>query len=105
MATVEFCVATEFNVIRVKVTPEGEKRAARLTKEGRCLACERKLVEGERVRCGQCDTCYPATLRRIKQRKITRKEVIQSGEMLAPKTAGRKPKNHYTAKLQKQAEE
>ncbi len=58
MADIEFRVATEFSVVKVKVTQEGAARSARLQAEHRCLGCEKQCESTVRLRRGLCDTCY-----------------------------------------------
>lgn len=96
MAEAVFRVAKEFDVMKVKLTKEGRERVERLSKEGRCLGCERKLQEGEKVTCGNCSTCYNALL---KVPVATRIEKANEGKTLAPSPGGRKPANKFTQEL------
>ena len=102
MSEVMFCVAKEFDVVKVKMTKEGSDRVERLTavgEHGACLGCERAFEDGEITRCGQCHTCYNGTLYAISKKKTTRAALIKAGKMLAPRAGGRKPANDFTRSL------
>lgn len=99
MAQVEFRVATEFNVVKVKVTNEAEERIKRLLAAGCCLGCEKSLATNERVRRGLCDTCYSGMRHAVKKRRTTENKLIAEGELLPPSPGGRKPANSFTEKL------
>ncbi len=92
----------EVVAVTVKLTQQGEKRRSELLIQGRCLGCERQLVPGKRgdeVRCGQCNSCYAATQRNIKARRVTQNELVREGKLLKPTKGGRKPTNPYTKSL------
>jgi hypothetical protein len=99
MPEVMFRVATEFSVVKVKVTDEGQERVDRLSAEARCLGCEETL--SGKVRCGLCDTCYQGTRNAIRKKQVSRNDLIRSGHMRVPQTGGRKPKNEFTRSLQR----
>lgn len=100
MADIEFRVATEFNVVKVRVTKEGEQRVDSLTKKHCCLGCEKQLTEEDRVRRGLCDTCYQGMKNAVNKQRVTERELMRDGKLLAPKPGGRKPANAFTASLQ-----
>ncbi len=99
MSDVWVRVAKEFDVIKVKVSKEGEKRLAILQQEGKCLGCERELEQGERITCGMCATCYNAALKAFKKKKVTRTQLIREGKMLPATDGGRRPVNKFTQEL------
>lgn len=84
--------------ITVKVDEAIARERDALIAQRKCLGCKQKVDEEDPYKGCQCKTCYPATRTRIKQRKVTKTELIRSGEFF-PKTPGRKPKNAYTKKL------
>jgi hypothetical protein len=94
-----FRVVKEWDVVRVRVTEEGRKRIERLLAENRCLGCEEPFADGEKVCCGQCTTCYPASMKGIRNHKVSRNNLIREGKMLSPGPPGPKPKNNYTREL------
>jgi hypothetical protein len=103
MAEVEFRVATEYSVVKVKITPEGKERSERLASENRCLGCEEIHDDGGKIRCGLCDTCYQGVQNAAKKKRISKSKLIASGHMFAPGKGGRKPKNAFTRSLGKSA--
>jgi NifB/MoaA-like Fe-S oxidoreductase len=94
-----FRVAREYDVVRVRVTEEGQARVERLTAENRCLGCEAEHQAEAKVTCGQCATCYPASMRAIRNKQTTRSQLIRDGKMLPPTKGGRKPANKFTQEL------
>lgn len=101
MCEVIFRAVKEYHFVKVRIGKIAQKRIEKLTAEGKCLACERKLIAGERVSCGDCMTCYNGAIYAIGQGKVTRNELIREGKMLEPKPRGRKPANKFTAELAK----
>lgn len=101
MPDVMIRVATEFDVVNIRLSKDAVERVAKLTSEHRCLGCEEKLVDGERVTCGQCQTCYNAACHAIAKKRVKRADLIREGKMLAPQKGGRKPANDFTANLAK----
>lgn len=99
MSEVAFRVAKEWDVVRVRVTDEGQKRIDLLLPEGRCLGCEEKLQPGEQHKCGLHPTCYQAARRAINAKRVTRNQLIRDGKMLPPASGGRKPSNKFTREL------
>lgn len=99
MSEIAFRVAKEWDVVKVRITDAGQKRADLLLSQGRCLGCEEKLQDGEQVKCGQCATCYQAARRAINSKSVSRSELIREGKMLAPRQGGRKPSNKFTQEL------
>lgn len=98
MGIVRFRVATEFNVVNVLVTDEVQKEVERLKSEGRCLGCGKPIADGEKVRLGQCGTCYGATYRALKKGTTTFEQLTAQGK-IASEPRGPKPKNSYTQSL------
>lgn len=98
MSEIAYRVAKEWDVVKVRITEAGQKRADLLQSQNRCLGCEEKL-DGQQAKCGQCPTCYQASRRAIDARKVSRSELIREGKMLAPRTGGRKPSNKFTQEL------
>lgn len=95
----ELRVATEFNVVKVKITKEVQARIDQLLAENRCLGCEEPIVEGERRRRGLCSTCHSGVMHAIRKGKKTEKELMEAGNLLAKDPGGRKPANKFTASL------
>jgi hypothetical protein len=98
---IQFRVATEFSVMKVNVSKEGEARIKQFTEEHRCLGCGKKIdfANGERVRRGHCDTCYSGVRHAIRKKTVTEKELMQEGKLLPPAPGGRKPANDFTAAI------
>jgi len=101
MPDVTIRVATEFDVVAIRLSKDATARVERLTTESKCLGCEQPFVDGERVTCGQCSTCYNAAHHAISKRRVTRISLIREGKMLPPGKGGRKPANDFTASLGK----
>lgn len=99
MGQVEFRVATEFNVVKVKVSAEAEQRIKELQEAGCCLGCKKKIEPEDRVRRGLCDTCYSGMRHAVKKRRTTENKLIAEGELLPPAQGGRRPANEFTKKL------
>lgn len=99
MGVFEFRVATEFNVVKVKVTDEGQAHIDKMTQEGRCLGCEEPLQPDDRPRRGLCSTCYCGVLNAVKHHGASQKTLMESGRLLKAQPGGRKPKNKFTASL------
>lgn len=83
----------------IKISAEGQERLDRLLPIPACLGCERPFVEGERVKCGQCATCYQAVANAEARRKVKRTDLIREGKMLPNRKPGRQPKNDFTKEL------
>ena len=83
----------------VKLSAEGKERVEKLTADGRCLGCERKLESNEVVRCGQCSACYQAARNAIRRRKTDKKTLIRDGKMLPPGKGGRPAANPFSRQL------
>jgi Zn finger protein HypA/HybF involved in hydrogenase expression len=98
MGMMRFRVATEFNVVSVMVTEDVQKEVERLKAEGRCLGCKEIIPEGDKVRLGQCSTCYGGTYRALKKGTKTFEELTANGQ-IASEPRGPKPKNNYTKSL------
>lgn len=98
MTVVEYEIA-EVIAVAIKISAAAEKRRDELIAEGKCLGCEKKLVDGVAVRRGQCPACYSATLRNIGRRKVTRNELIREGSLLEATKGGRPAQNSYTKRL------
>ena len=96
MSQAVFRVATEFDVVKVHLSDDVQAQVDQELADGKCLGC--KQVKPA-VSCGQCSTCYPATMRKIAKKKANRNQLIREGYMLAPGDAGRRPSNEYTRKL------
>lgn len=99
MAEFEFRVATEFNVVKVKISEETQQRIDRLLAIGACLGCEEPILEVDRMRRGLCSTCYAAVMTAIRKRNVSQKRLMEDGRLLPSKPGGRKPKNKFTAAL------
>lgn len=98
MLEVVFRVVKEFDVVKVKLTAEGEERLARLTAERKCLACECSVV-GQKVVCGCCVACDQSQRYAMRKGITTLRQLISSGERKVKATPGRKPGSAYAAKL------
>lgn len=99
MAEFEFRVATEFNVVKVKVTKEIQARVDELVAKGICLGCEEPILDVDRRRRGLCSTCYTAVCHGIHHHGVSAKALMEAGKLLPKKPGGRKPKNKFTASL------
>lgn len=86
-------------MLEVNLTKEIEQRVAKLVAAGKCPACELPIAPGEKTTCGVHNNCYAAQQYAIKTGKTSVRELIESGERLVPKPAGRKPASAYVAKL------
>ncbi|MCA9367986.1 hypothetical protein KC887_07050 [Candidatus Kaiserbacteria bacterium] len=99
MGVIEFRVATEFNVVKVKVTKETQSRVNAFSQENRCLGCEELIVDTDRKRRGLCSTCYAGVIHAIKKHGASEKQLMEEGKLLPPSPGGRKPANKFTASL------
>lgn len=99
MGVFEFRVAKEFDVVKVRVSREGQERIARLQCEKKCLGCEEKFVEDERSRRGLCATCYGGVMNAVRKHGVSESELMREGKLLPPSKGGRKPRNAFTASL------
>jgi hypothetical protein len=71
----------------VSATPEALEQFAR----GVCLACDGKnQPKKSGIRRGQCDNCYPKTLRRLRSGKLDEGELILAGKLLPAGAGGRR---------------
>jgi hypothetical protein len=95
----EVVMFQEIVVTTVRMTQEGRERRDRLTAEGKCLACERKLGDDEDRKVGQCLTCYQATRRAERAGIKKRRDLIRDGLALPNDQPGPKPSNPYTQHL------
>ena len=99
MIEVAFRVVREWDVVKVKLTNEGEERVNRLTAEGKCLACECELEPGQKVVCGCCVSCDQSQRYAIRVGKATLHGLIKIGERMPAGTPGGKPKTAYSTRL------
>lgn len=99
MGVFEFRVATEFNVVKVKVTDEGMQHIDKMTAAGCCLGCEEPLQPDDRPRRGLCSTCYAGVMHAVRKHGASEKSLMEKGRLLKAKPGGRKPKNKFTASL------
>jgi dissimilatory sulfite reductase (desulfoviridin) alpha/beta subunit len=102
MSEIDLRIVTESTVVKVKIGKEASERVERLQATGElgaCLGCEREFVKDEQTRCGQCMTCYSASLKAIKKGRVTRVSLIRKGKMLPPANGGRRPANPFTQSL------
>ena len=102
MSEILIRVATEFDVVKVKIGKEASARVERLQAvqpHGACLGCERPFEANQEIRCGMCSTCYNGALYAISKRRTTRVELIRLGRMLPATKGGRKPANSFTKSL------
>ena len=77
---------------QIKVSPEGEKRRAKMLAEGRCLGCGELITAGEGVKRGLHLRCYEAYRRGVSSGKTTEREMVRAGMMLDP-SPGRRVSN------------
>lgn len=99
MAEFEFRVATEFNVVKVKISKEVQERIDRLAAEHRCIGCEEVILETDKERRGLCSTCYSGVRNAMKKHGASEKRLMEDGHLLPSKPGGRVPKNKFTAAL------
>lgn len=99
MAEFEFRVATEFNVVKVRISKEVQERIDRLRAENRCLGCEEPILDTDRVRRGLCSCCYGGVRHGLRKHTVTEKRLMEDGHLLPNKPGGRKPKNKFTASI------
>lgn len=100
---IETLYETELIPVAVNVPTAVQKRRDDLIADGRCIACEEKLVPDKNgkinVRRGQCVACYSATRRNLDKRRVTKSELVREGKLLTPTKGGRKPRNEFTKQL------
>lgn len=89
----------EVRMAAIRLTEQGQQRRDRLLAENRCLGCEKQFEEGEGKSLGLCQTCYNGTIYRINKKKVTRRELIRTGELLEKGRRGRPPMNAHTKSL------
>lgn len=94
-----FYMETESVAVTVRISQEVLEKRDALVSNRQCTGCEKKLKPKERARCGQCEACYPMTLKKIKARKITKSTLIRDGKLLPKGKAGRKPQSKYSKML------
>ncbi len=99
MPEVVFRVAREWDVMTVKRPRDAEQRIVALRAENKCLGCERKTIDGERVSRGLCGTCYHGMLNAVRKKRVTEAALIREGKLLPPSPGGRKPANDFTREL------
>lgn len=88
----------EHTVVSVKVTDSVFSRIREMQGE-RCLGCEREFTAGEKIVRGCCVTCYAAIRRAIQSRRISERELIREGRILAATKGGRRPQNAISREL------
>src|SRR5687768_16172939 len=78
MFHVSMLVPSGFEIVKIKITPEGQKRISKLLAKGEfgsCLGCEHEFtaedIEAGKRKCGQCETCYNGTLYAIRKKRTT----------------------------------
>lgn len=100
MVVYVFRIAREFDVVKIKVTKEGQERVERLIAADFCLGCEQPLKRDEGGKlihvCGQCKTCYCATRRAIRAGRQRFEDLVRDGFAIPRATPGRKPVNKFT---------
>lgn len=100
MNEVSFRVVKEWGVVAVRIPDEARDRRDRLAGNNCCTSCERKFLDGEKVNCGQCMTCYQFVRRRVQKGLAVLNDFIRSGEMFppgkGPRKPGRRPSNKFT---------
>lgn len=99
MSEIVFRVAREFDVVKIRVTADVEKRIAQLQADGRCLGCEEKIKSGDRVSRGLCGTCYHGARYAMKRRRTSQAQLLREGRLLEASPGGRKPANKFTREL------
>jgi hypothetical protein len=99
VSEVVFRVAREWDVVKVKISTEVEKRVVQLRAEGKCLGCEEPLTKGERVSRGLCMTCYHGARYAMKRRRTSEAQLLREGRLLEQNPGGRKPANKFTREL------
>ncbi len=99
MSEIAFRVVKEWDVVKVRITDEGQKRIDLLLSQNRCLGCEEKIAEGEKTKCGLHPTCYHAARRAWIAGRVTRNQLLREGKMLPPAQGGARPINKFTREL------
>ena len=84
---------------RIRIPQEAKERRDRLVAGRRCVGCERELVLTKKVQRGLCPTCYSATRKAVRNRRITDEELLRRGRILPPAAGGPKPHNEFTREL------
>jgi hypothetical protein len=70
--------------VQVKLTPDGEKRRAKMLAECRCLGCGEVFAKGEESKRGLHLRCYEAFRRAVRAGRATDREMVREGKMLSP---------------------
>ena len=99
MSEIAFRVVREWDVVKVRISDDGQRRIDELVAQNRCVGCEEKFADGEQPKCGLHATCYQAARRAINAKRVSRTQLIREGKMLPPAQSGRKPSNKFTREL------
>lgn len=63
-----------------------------------CLGCGRRVASDEKLKLGQCTTCYGGTYRALRDGTADREQLLAEG-LIAEQPRGRRPANEYTRAL------
>lgn len=99
MSEVVFRVVREWDVVKVKISTDIERRIETLRAEGKCLGCEEPLPKGKRVSRGLCATCYHGARYAMTRRRTSEAQLLREGRLLQANPGGRKPANKFTREL------
>lgn len=70
--------AVEVKLVKVEVADDVVKKRDALVAAQQCVRCE-ESVAGRQVRKGCCPACYQMALRDLKDRKTTKRQLVQDG--------------------------
>lgn len=82
----------------MRVTEEVHRRINEMSGQ-KCLGCEREFDADERTVRGCCLACYAAINRAIRSGRVTEKDMMKEGRILAAGPGGRKPVNPMSKEL------
>lgn len=100
MTEILFRVVKEWDVVSVKLTPEGERRIKKCEEECLCTACLLPIKPGQKSVRGQHQTpCYASTMRKIREKRVSDKQLMRDGKLKPAGKPGPRPINDYTQEL------
>ena len=84
-------IVSERKAVRIRLSASGRERRDRLTREGKCLSCEKTMAGEKHPKLGNHNSCYLKAYHLIRTGQKTLEQLIRSGFVLVPTKGGRKP--------------
>jgi len=83
----------------IRIAESVMSRMQKQNDERICLGCELPVPKGAKMKRGLCDTCSAAFYRHRDEEGELEKKLIQMGQLLPKRPAGRKPSNDFSRRL------